>query len=121
MARLLKIIATPPGEAPLWVREAWIGTTVPLAQRGNTPLRFPTAGVITGPQNTFGFFTAWLRGQLVREAGYLVEVVPAVEALAKNNPAAAQLWRENTPHLVRPRRCFVFQQGVGQVIEGAAA
>ena len=43
----LTITAVPPGEAPQWVREAWVGITVPLAQRrARSPALRDVAGML---------------------------------------------------------------------------
>ena len=36
----LLVTATPPGEAPLWVREKWVGIELPLMQRWSIPAFF---------------------------------------------------------------------------------
>src|SRR5580704_4538322 len=43
----LRIIAVPPGEAPLWVREKWVGLELPVAQRQSR--KFLTSGVLSAP------------------------------------------------------------------------
>jgi len=47
----------------------------------------------------------------------MVESLAAIQALEALHPEAAAWWKQNTPHLVRPGKYFVFQQGVGHVIE----
>jgi hypothetical protein len=46
-----------------------------------------------------------------------VEAQAAVAVLAKSSPEAAAWWQENTPHLLRPKRYFVFPQGAGHISE----
>lgn len=40
--------------------------------------------------------------------GYAVRVLDALAVLAKNRPAAAEWWRNNTPYLLTPRALFLF-------------
>lgn len=113
----LHITSTPPGEAPEWVRQKWVGLSLPLVQQGSAAKVFPTAGVLSGPRNVLSCLFAWLTGKFVRESGYLVESLAAIQVLEAAHPEAAAWWKQNTPHLIRPRRYFVFQQGVGHVSE----
>lgn len=115
MALHIHITSVPAGEAPLWVREQWVGLDLPLAQRKATPLTFLTSGVLSGPRNFLSFLFALFTGKLERQSGYLVESQAAVAILALKNPDAAAWWRENAPHQLKPNRHFVFQQGVGYV------
>jgi hypothetical protein len=111
----LHITSVPAGEAPLWVREQWVGLDLPLSQRKATPLPFLTSGVLSGPKNFAARLLALFTGKLKRESGFLVEAQVAVAILASRSPEAAAWWRENTPHQLRPKRYFVFQQEVGHV------
>lgn len=113
----LLVTSVPPGEAPEWVRQKWVGLSLPLAQRDATPKVFPTAGVLSGPRNVLTCLFAWLTGKLVRESGYMVESLAAIQVLEATHPEAAAWWKQNTPHLIRAHRYFVFQQGVGHVSE----
>jgi hypothetical protein len=60
---MIRIIAVPPGEAPLWVREKWVGLDLPVARYSG-------------------------RG-----------------------------WRENTPHLIAPKRYLVFLEEVCRIAD----
>lgn len=113
----LEITAVPPGEAPLWVREHWVGLLLPLAQRKNSPISFFTSGVLSGPKGFMSCLLALLTGKFERLSGFVVEVRPAIEALETRAPEAANWWRENTPHLLRGKQYFVFHGSVGRVIE----
>jgi len=111
------VTAMPPGEAPEWVRSKWIGLSLPLAQRGANALVLPTVGVLSGPRDILSCLFGWLTGKVVRESGYRIESCEAIRILEAAHPDAGAWWRENTPHLLRPRRYFVFQQGAGHVGE----
>jgi hypothetical protein len=108
-AHLIKVIATPDGEAPLWVRQKWIGVELPLAQSGSAPITVLGSGVLSGPRNLLARFAHLFMGRYHRQRGYKVSVQAAVEALARVSPEAANWWMENTPHLQRPGRFFLFQ------------
>ena len=120
-ASLLRITAAPPGEAPLWVREKWVGLSLPLARRRAGALSVFTSGVLSGPKSFFASIGALLTGRLKRRSGFLVETQAAIAVLAKSSPEAATWWQQNTPHLLRPRRYFVFPEDVGQVVSGPGA
>lgn len=105
----------PPGEAPLWVREKWVGLSLPLAQRRTRALSLFTSGVMSGPRGFLARIGALVTGKLERWSDFLVETQAAIAILARSSPEAAAWWQENTPHLLRPRRYFVFPQDVGQI------
>lgn len=104
----IRIIATPPGEAPEEVRQAWVGVRLPLPLFHRRARSWRTAGVLTGPRTLFARLAALVSGRLERKPGYAVSVVEALAALEKSRPDAARWWRENAPHLVRPGKAFVF-------------
>src|SRR5262245_2514264 len=108
MAARLRIVGVPPGEAPLWVREKWVGLHLPLLQRRSEAVSYRTFGVLSGPKTLFTALVALVTGKLGRESGYAVSVQAAIEVLAKHSPEAAAWWRKNTPHMIRPTRFFVF-------------
>ncbi len=115
--RSLRITDVPPGEAPLWVRERWVGLTLPLAYPGGSPRSVRASGVLSGPKGFFAQVAALLTGKLERHFGFVVEVQAAIDALAKTSPEAAQWWRDNTPHLLNGARHFVFPDSSGEVVE----
>jgi len=110
---VLVITAAPPGEAPLWVREKWVGLSLPLYQSKSSPVSSLASGVISGPRNCFSSLVALLTGRFHRESGFVVESKVAIELLAQASPEAANWWRENTPHLLKTGRYFIFQDGCG--------
>ena len=117
MRKSLRIESVPPGEAPLWVREQWIGLVLPLAQRKASPRTWLTSGVLSGPRSFLARLVALISGRLERRSGYAVETSTAVAILATTSPQAAAWWRENTPQLLRPGRYFLFPAGVGRVVD----
>jgi len=113
----LRVTSTPPGEAPLWVREKWVGLVLPLAQRAASPVSIQVSGILSGPKGFMSSLVAFLLGRYERQSGYVVEVLPALEILGRGSPEAASWWRENASHLVKPKRFFVFHHSVGYVNE----
>ena len=118
MAQLhLRVDFVPPGEAPPWVREKWVGLTLPLAQASPEPKRTTTMGVLSGPRGFFPLLFALLTGRLSTSEGYLVDAAAALSILEAAHPEAAAWWRANTPYLFRRRRRLLFQKGVGTVVQ----
>jgi hypothetical protein len=113
----IRIIGVPPGEAPLWVREKWVGLELPLAWGRRVSRKWPTAGVLSGPRNVFTIIWWGLLGRIERESGYAVDVLAAVNILERTAPEAASWWRNNAPHLQKPWRKFVFQDFVCEVLD----
>ena len=117
MTTTVRIIAIPPGEAPLWVREKWVGLELPLA-RGPSAGRFHGFGVLSGPSTCLRQIWAILSGRAHRTLGYPVDATQALEILAKSSPEAAAWWRENAADFVAPRRYLLFHEYACQVVEG---
>jgi hypothetical protein len=102
----ITITRRPIGEAPEWVRDAWIGLSLPTSQSAKKHWR--GVGVLTGPTRALQLWWALLRGRTISVTGYLVDSKIAVDLLGEKNAAAAQWWRENTPELIASGRGFVF-------------
>jgi len=102
----VRIVRAPEGEAPLWVREAWVGLELPLATM--TQVTVETGGVLSGPVSPLGFWWAKLRGRLKRTTGYVVMSARAIDLLARSRPEAAAWWRSHTPHFLLPHQMFIF-------------
>jgi hypothetical protein len=102
------IIARPSGEAPEWVRDAWIGLRLPLVhpRRRN----WHGIGVLSGPRGVFRQLWALIRGRTLRMPGYVVNAKVAIESLADSNPVAAAWWRKNAPHFLNGRSRFIFDE-----------
>ena len=123
MVSTLQLVITkvPPGEAPLWVREKWVGLSIPLVQSSTKPLMLRTTGVLTGSNGFFRCLIVLFSGKLKRENGFIVESKVAIDLLSISAPEAASWWSENTPHLLRSKQYFVFHESSGhaQTIEQA--
>lgn len=113
----IHITSVPPGEAPEWVREKWVGLYLPLALRQSRPRTLPTSGVLSAPRNILSWLFALLTARFKRTTGYVVETSVAIQILEANHPDAAMWWKLNTPRLTRPGRYFVFAQEVGHVVD----
>ena len=119
MPAYLHITTVPPGEAPLWVREKWVGLTLPLAQQSPAPTPLLTSGVLSGPRNPLTGIIALLTGKYQKQSGYAVKSTVAVEILSAHSPEAADWWKENASHLLKPNHHLIFQEGVGHVTSQA--
>ena len=108
IVRFVRIVATPPGEAPEEVRRAWVGLVLPLAAREKGPRTVATSGVLTGPRTFWGAVWVLLTGQTAKWYGYVVDAPRSLFLLAESAPRAAQWWRECVPHTWMPGRLLVF-------------
>jgi hypothetical protein len=105
----VRITSVPPGEAPLWVREKWVGLELPICGPA-IPRTYRTVGVVTGSGSLVGFLFAVLRRRTKNTPGYLVSGEAALVALEEVSPDAAAWWRANAPGFFQPGRYLVFQE-----------
>jgi len=99
----IKIIATPPGQAPEEVRREWVGLTIPLP-----------------PQNTDGFQMGVLGGAPKNLGGYQVLSRDAFGVLLTKSQPAVRWFVENGffgSHLVFAREVCEFLPGVETVVD----
>ncbi|MEG3143503.1 hypothetical protein U1839_02455 [Sphingomonas sp. RT2P30] len=99
----IKIVRRPVGDAPDWVRDAWIGLSLPLAVKRKR--RWRGVGVLSGPRHWLS--QLWDPVKASKIEGYLVNAKTAVDHLADHRPDAAAWWREHTPLLLNGKRYFV--------------
>ena len=116
----IRIVSVPPGEAPLWVRERWVGIVLPLAGRDHGPCEVFTSGVLSGPRNPLIALWWGLRGRLPRKIGYAVDAIEAVRILEQTSPVAAAWWRENVPRLQGRGRKFLFAATACEIVSAAS-
>jgi hypothetical protein len=102
----IRIVRQPIGEAPEWVRDAWIGLSLPLASKREREWR--GFGVLTRPHGWLSQVWALLAGKSFKVRGYAVNARVAVDQLAEHSPTAAAWWREHAPQMLTGRRYFVF-------------
>jgi hypothetical protein len=112
----IRIVATPPGEAPLWVREKWVGLCLPVAD-GRGSREAYVSGVLSGPRNRFIAFAWRFFGKLSKQSGYAVYVRDAVSELEKTAPEAAAWWRQDTQRLQAAGRKFLFRAPYCELVE----
>ncbi len=79
LQRKIKIISVPPGQAPLEIREQWVGLVLPIAE--DAPERGIEIGVLGGKTENTG--------------GYKVKTETAIIELEKQSPDAANWWRQH--------------------------
>jgi hypothetical protein len=92
----IRILAKPPGEAPEYIRKAWVGVVIPLSEE-------PSLGHQTGV----------LGGKATNIDGYIVNTTDAIEALRKTSPIAAEWWDQNlSQNMVH----LVFAKSVCQLV-----
>lgn len=118
--RGIEIVSTPMGDAPLKVRQAWIGLILPLLPgSADVPVRAPAVSVFaisTGWQS-------WLRWLFRRPypavdfTGYYVPSAEAIRILAEGSPHAAQWWRRNMPSLLQFDASLVFDAGCCRLVD----
>jgi hypothetical protein len=102
----VRIVDTPPGEAPLEIRRAWVGLELPVL--GNRPVRYLGSGVLTGPKSFTETLFHLITLRLVVQSGYVVPAERAIEILEAARPEAARWWREHAAHTIRAGRKFLF-------------
>jgi hypothetical protein len=100
-SRSVRIVATPGGEAPLDVRQAWVGLTLPLLDPD--PQTFEPFGILSKTKQP-------------PRIGYQVEGWQAVEVLAEKAAWAAAWWRENAPHVLVPCYALIFSAEVCEIV-----
>jgi len=106
MSLEIEIVAIPEGEAPLWVRQSWLGIRMPLLKSGIRKTH--TSGVLTGPKTFLKALGAILIKKTSLQEGYLVRSAVAIRELEKHNIKAAEWWRNNTD-FHKEGRVFMFQ------------
>jgi hypothetical protein len=91
----IRIIGLPPGEAPEWVRWAWLGLELPLIQSQVRSEKVAAEQVLSHrPAET--------------PPAYAVDGRAAIEILASASPEAAAWWRQWAPVVLAPGYQLVF-------------
>ena len=113
----IEIIKRPNGEAPEWVRDAWIGLRLPLYH--HLPVTSEIQGVVTGSRTRLGAMFTRLVKQPETMTGYYVHAKGAIEMLAAYNTEAAKWWVDNAPHSLVDGQVLMFETHVcGDVSNG---
>ena len=98
MGERIRIIDTPPGQAPEWVRNEWVDLELPVAE--DSPEEAIQLGVRLGkPENL---------------DGYPVRTLDALNILNRKSPPAANWWRGNIVPETMP--WLVFRRDVCELV-----
>lgn len=111
----IRIVDVPPGEAPHWVREKWIGLELPVDRYAHRR-RFYGFGVLSLPRSWWKQWLFVLLGRAEIIDGYAVDAAIAIEKLGGASPEAAAWWRANASEVVGPGRYLLFHGHVCQVV-----
>lgn len=104
--RAVKIIRRPEGEAPEWVRDAWIGLVLPLAV--DDVVTSAAFGVLSMPRNRLAEWWRLRTRKFDTVTGYVVDAGLAIDLLAETQPEAADWWRTHCPFFCKPGQTFIF-------------
>ena len=113
----IRVVKTPPGEAPETVRKAWVGLT--LEALGRRAICAETVGVVSKPRTRFGVLVARLLGGTRLEHGYVIDAGHAIEVLTTHAPEAAQWWRQNAARAIAPGQLFMFTSDACEEVDAA--
>jgi len=97
----IKIVDVPPGQAPDWVRKAWVGLEMPLSN-----VQPDHIGILIGVVDK--------KPEDANAGGYVVSGRVAIETLERKNTEAANWWRENAPWILGNQ--LVFDKKVCQIV-----
>jgi hypothetical protein len=95
----IRIKAVPPGEAPEFVRRAWVGLDLPVI-----------AGQVQAEMGPA--FGALSHQCVIAPPSYAVDGKTAIMILQSATPEIAAWWRENAPAVVRPGFQLIFPADV---------
>ncbi len=98
----IRIISTPPGSAPAWVRDGWVGVEIPYDQNDDL-----TGGLQCGTDG----------GPAKNVGGYTVRARAAFDVLAVAAPACFDWWKQTGFTNGSPDR-LVFRRDVCEVLAG---
>jgi hypothetical protein len=113
----IRIVDTPPGEAPVEIRDAWIGILLPLVSGEGGPKVVLASGVLSGPQNVLSTLWCLITGQIKRVTAYRVRARVAFDLLERHAPHAAAWWRSHAPHLYDDDRMLGFHSHVCEMVD----
>ena len=102
----VRVVRMPLGDAPEWVREAWVGLSLPITGVG--PRRWRAITAAGGPATIMDYVRARLTGRTTVIVGYEVNGKIAIERLGGLNAAAAAWWLEQSPAWAAGTVSFLF-------------
>jgi hypothetical protein len=91
LATRIRIIACPPGEAPLNVRLAWVGLELPLAPGRTGRQLAMTSGVVSAPRGLWQRIAALFLARYGVQTGYSVNALEAVNLLQAKDPVGRRV------------------------------
>lgn len=114
----VRIVGAPMGEAPLWVREAWIGLVLPLTPNHHRgPVETIPGGVLTGDPSFWRKFKYLFRNPYKWYQGYCVSSCQALKLLALHSPPAWSWWQKNCPAYLGEGKYFMFDSHVSLLLD----
>ncbi len=102
MGERIRIIDTPPGQAPEWVRKQWVGLELTVADEPQDDEPRVQYGARGGASQNLG--------------GYKIDAEVALGALAEKSLLAARWWEDHAPTAFLPSSMLVFRRDVCEVI-----
>jgi hypothetical protein len=117
VAGSIHIVETPKGDAPRWVREQWVGLTLPLLHPHTIVEQATSVFRPPRPLSRLELLWRWITGRHPWR-GYLVDVNTSLDILEGKSGEAAAWWRTNTPHLAG--YVFMFDYGCCDPIDHKA-
>lgn len=113
---LIKIVSRPVGETPEWIRDAWIGLSLPTPQSAPRSFRAVSFGHLA--KSRLPMLGHMLLGRSYRLNGYVVNAKAAFDRLAETRPEAAEWWRNNAPNWIDARRFILFDADACEPVPG---
>ena len=113
---IIEITDVPPGAAPDWVRQTWVGMQLKAVQ--STPVTMPTVSMRGGQKSKLSIIWNMLSGQATTRTGYIVNARDAIGLMALKNEEAAQWCIDNTPLALDPKQVLLFEQSCCRLIAG---
>ena len=114
--RQVRIIGRPVGSAPDWVRDAWIGLSLPTLLP--KPRVWRSLTVEQASAGRFRQLGQILRGRTQRLSGFAVPARAAVDILAQSRPDAAEWWRSNHTQFLARRSYMLFDTDACEPLGG---
>lgn len=100
MTERIRIVNTPPGQAPEWVRKEWVGLELPVEEDSPGSEKSTQIGARGGKPENLG--------------GYPIRTSDAINSLREKSQQAAEWWETNLPLEVVPT--FVFKKEACEII-----
>ncbi|WP_146126936.1 hypothetical protein [Labrys okinawensis] len=111
LSRGIRIHSTPQGPAPIAIRQAWIGLTLPLLETApSSPQTMIVETEFRNPANRLDALKQRLgfKRPTATWRAYTVQAATALRLLESHSPDAARWWRQHTPWLSEPDQVLAF-------------